>query len=1002
MKRDICFIFLAGLLVFSVEGQTNANTRDEFARRFLANYATTFYNMGVNNFPSDEANVALQTRDGYIWFGGYCGLIRYDGKQFRVWDAMTPNGFNSSNVRSLHEGRNGILWIGTNDKGLAAFRNGAFTIYDITMGLPSNTIRSITETSGGRIYGATPRGLFYISADGSVTNVTLDTAIHQFIVSIFSDSHDNVYAIFNSGELFVYTYDGRTIQYPYGSQIRTGSFVTGNRIVAGTQDGRVFITGFGVSETGGGETFFSPRVIQTPLINISSVYEDSNGHIWITAQNGIGFLDRDENYSNVGNPNGVGFYTGIFEDYQSGYWITGTQGGIVKFTLSAFTSLNTLFQLETGAVNAIIRDNGLTYIGTDSGLLIRDQGGRPILTDFSETIRSRVRGIFRDSRGFIWICTWAGAIRYTPETHEHRIWLPRDGLVSDRVRCMVELSNGVIVLGTATGVSFIRGNDVITANEAFNTDRPIRLPYITILSLVSIPDDNGAGTLYIGTDGNGIYAINSEGTRHFDELDGLTGGVILRMFVHNETKGILVSTSHGLCYIDENKNVHVIEKVPPHTFLDIMRYRDELVLLTSSNVIRTDAGALFNPLFPFEFTSSGRAAGLVSSINSNAWNMITEDGRLYICSENGVNIYSFEAGGASIIPFAGIARIDVDGTEHADFSGRIIMPRHTNRLTIDLSYLSFGFLDDARLHYILIGQDNEVQTLLKTDVLGFQVSYTNLRGGNYTLQVWTEDSFGARGNFIEVEFFKELMWFEYTYVWVIITLFTVLLIALLLAAIIRHKERKHFEKQREYRAIISQALSAIANAIDAKDSYTSGHSVRTAAYSVEIAQRMGMDKDFIENLYYIGLLHDVGKIGIPNEIINKPGQLSDEEYDAMKHHSNIGKDILKDITTIQNLTAGAAEHHERWDGSGYTRGITGENISLEGRIIAAADTYDAMSTNRSYRGGLPKEHILEEFKNSKGNQLDPKIAEIVIDMIEKDHFSKINVNKIIDIQDGSK
>jgi putative two-component system response regulator len=158
-----------------------------------------------------------------------------------------------------------------------------------------------------------------------------------------------------------------------------------------------------------------------------------------------------------------------------------------------------------------------------------------------------------------------------------------------------------------------------------------------------------------------------------------------------------------------------------------------------------------------------------------------------------------------------------------------------------------------------------------------------------------------------------------------------------------------------------------------------------------------MKKDFLENLYYIGLLHDVGKIGIPNDIINKPSKLSDEEYSIMKQHTIIGMDILKGITTIHNLTAGAAEHHEYWDGKGYCNGIVGDNISLEGRIIAIADAYDAMSSDRSYRKGLPKETILKEFLRCKGSQFDPQIVDLVIGMIEQDYFSAIDISKIIDI-----
>ena len=996
-KRSLCHILVAALLAAAAlssyaQGEDGGgNTRDEFARRFLANYATTLYNTSINNFPSDEANVVLQTRDGYMWFGGYNGLVRYDGKQYRMWDALSPNGFGSSNVRSLYEDTGGTLWIGTNDRGLVAYKNGTFTIYDVTMGVPSNTIRDIAEAPDGRIYCGTPDGLFSIDAERKITTLTLDTPIQPFVISVSCDKQNNVYIVFNSGELFAYTNDGRTVQYSAAARMRRAKLVSRGRIVAGTQDGRIVITGFE------GGTFTGSRIRQTPLINISSIYEDSRGFIWISSETGIGFLDTDENFHSAGNPSGTGFYSDMREDYQNGYWITGSQGGIVKLTLSAFSSLNTLYNYETGPANAVLRDNGTIYIGTDSGLHILDKDGKPALRNFSGQISSRVRGIFRDSGGHIWICTYAGLIRYDPKTQNHTTWHPADGLASDRARCMVELPNGVVVIGTTAGVSFIKGNTVISAEEAFGTDTPLELPHITVLSLVCTND----GTLYIGTDGNGIYAVNRDGTTHYTELNGLTGGVILRMLVNKKTNGIWVSSSRGLCYIDENKNVGMVDKVPPMSFLDIMQHKNELVLLTSSTVIRTDADALLDPALPFEHISAGRSSGLTSSINANSWNLITEDGDLYFCCESGINIYSSETGESSFIPYAGIARIDVDGTEHADFSGKIIMSRNADRLTIELSYLSFGFLDDATLRYILIGQDKEARSVSKTDILSFQVSYTNLRGGNYDLQIWTENATGDKGNFIDVEFQKELKFFEHAYVWFIIAFLTILLIVLLVVIIVRFKSLKHYEKQREYRTIISQALSAIANTIDAKDSYTSGHSVRTAAYSVEIARWMGMKKDFIENLYYIGLLHDVGKIGIPDTLLNKPGKLTNEEYDIMKRHSQIGREILKDITTINNLTAGAAEHHEHWDGKGYL-GIAGENISLEGRIICLADTYDAMSSDRSYRKGLPKERIIEEFKRYKGTQFDPKITEVVIDMIEKDHFSTIDVHKILDIEDGGK
>jgi len=224
-----------------------------------------------------------------------------------------------------------------------------------------------------------------------------------------------------------------------------------------------------------------------------------------------------------------------------------------------------------------------------------------------------------------------------------------------------------------------------------------------------------------------------------------------------------------------------------------------------------------------------------------------------------------------------------------------------------------------------------------------------------------------------------------------------ILISVNAVILLRSKRQNYSKKQLEYHSNISQIITAIVNAIDAKDPYTSGHSLRVAKYSIGIAEKIGKNKDFLINLYYIGLLHDVGKIGIPRDIINKQGKLTDDEYNVMKTHTSIGRDILKDITTIENMSLGALEHHEQWDGNGYQK-ISGNNLSLEALIVAAADTYDAMSSDRSYRKALANNAILEEFRKCSGRQFEPKIASVVIEMIEQGEFDKIDVNKILGIE----
>ena len=193
------------------------------------------------------------------------------------------------------------------------------------------------------------------------------------------------------------------------------------------------------------------------------------------------------------------------------------------------------------------------------------------------------------------------------------------------------------------------------------------------------------------------------------------------------------------------------------------------------------------------------------------------------------------------------------------------------------------------------------------------------------------------------------------------------------------------EKRREKVEKLSvQMVKALANTIDAKDAYTNGHSTRVAKYSMMLAERMGYAGERLENLYYAALLHDIGKIGVPREIINKTSKLTDEEYAIIKTHPTIGANILDEITEIPDIAIGARWHHERYDGKGYPDRLMGIEIPELARIIGVADAYDAMTSKRSYRDVLSQEVVSGELIKGKGTQFDPEIADIMLKLIEED------------------
>lgn len=192
------------------------------------------------------------------------------------------------------------------------------------------------------------------------------------------------------------------------------------------------------------------------------------------------------------------------------------------------------------------------------------------------------------------------------------------------------------------------------------------------------------------------------------------------------------------------------------------------------------------------------------------------------------------------------------------------------------------------------------------------------------------------------------------------------------------------EKNKELEILSNEAFEAIAKAVDVNDPYTAGHSRRVAQYSRMIAECLGYSDKELEEIYCAGLIHDVGKLGIDNQIINKQGKLSEEEYEEIKKHPLMGYEILEKISIRGNFAYGAKWHHERIDGKGYPDGLQGEEIPEIARIIAVADAYDAMTSKRAYRDTMSQDKVREQIVRGKGSQFDDKIATIMLSLMDQD------------------
>lgn len=223
----------------------------------------------------------------------------------------------------------------------------------------------------------------------------------------------------------------------------------------------------------------------------------------------------------------------------------------------------------------------------------------------------------------------------------------------------------------------------------------------------------------------------------------------------------------------------------------------------------------------------------------------------------------------------------------------------------------------------------------------------------------------------------------------ILTVFAYILVAFIficMTALLRNiqDEQDITIETEKNNVLATDMIKALVKTIDAKDPYTNGHSVRVAEYTKMLASRVYTDPLKLHKIYNIALLHDIGKIGIPDNIITKPGRLTDEEYKTIKEHTLMGEKILSEITSAPELIYGAKYHHERYDGKGYPCGLKGKEIPEIAAIIAVADTYDAMTSNRSYRNILPQDIVRNEIEKGLGTQFHPEWGKIMLELIDED------------------
>ena len=953
-------------------------------------YSAVLYN-STNGLPTSEANAIEETSEGFIWIGSYSGLIRYDGNTFERMDSTTG----IASVVSLFVDRDDRLWVGTNDSGAALIDHGSQRMYTKADGLKSSSVRCISQDRDGSVILGTANGIVVIDPSMNVKSVEDERLSDQYIRRMEQANDGSILGVTQDGAVFnlkgtevLFFQDAETLGIPYIRTIMPDSKKDGY-VYLGTETSEVYYGKLGP------DGLSDEKVIDVAPLTFVNEIELFDDQIWFCADNGIGIL-KGSSFSVMDNIPMTSSIEHIKTDYSGNVWCTSSRQGVMKIVPNQFSDVFERFELPDMVVNTTCLYGDNLLIGADSGLTILNkdtvQDTFPVqktvtasgedleITDLLELLGNvRTRSILRDSRNRLWLSTYSryGLVCYDNGTVT--CFTVDDGMPSERVRTTFELQDGTILAPCAGGgVTAIKDNEII---NVYNADTGLSNADILTISQA----DNG--DILFGSDGDGIYIVtNEDQLLHISTEDGLMSDVVMRVKKDTDHHVFWIVTSNSLAYLDENYKVTSIRRFPYSNNFDLFENDSGEMWILSSNgiyVVTTDEllanGDRIVPVY------YGRDNGLPTIATANSYSELTEDGDLYISGTDGVAKVNIE------VPFdyvtdlkMAVPYVEADGTYiYADENGTITIPAGTKKLTIHSFVYNYSLLN-PQVTYYLDGFEKLETTVMRSELA--PVSYTNLKGGDYEFVMRLKDAMGREGKVLEVPIIKEKAIYEQWW-------FTFLMMAAVLGLVsgvillyIRQQTSRYEKKMAENRTLIHEMTEAFAKVIDMKDKYTNGHSTRVAEYTAMLTRELGYDEDVVENYYNIALLHDIGKIGIPPEVLNKPGKLTDEEFKIIKSHSSLGYRTLKDISIMPELAVGAGAHHERPDGKGYPRGLKQDEIPRVAQIIAVADTFDAMYSNRPYRKRMNFDKVVSIIREVSGTQLTTDVVDAFLRLVEKGEF----------------
>ncbi len=945
-----------------------------------------------NGLPCGEANDIAQTNDGVLWIGTYAGLYRYNGREFRWVD----NYDSVKNVNCLYVDEEGRLWIGTNDNGLSiAIREKVVNVLDQSSGLPSNSVRGIIRATDGYYYVGTTGSMQILAMNNGLKAVNTLQEVN-YTDCVTADQKGHVAAIASEGCLFLMK-KGETVctlELPDESeQFNCCAFAPDGTLMVGSSTNHIY--SYDIS----GDSFHQLDVMTCEDVAcINNLNYLSDGTLFISTDSGVSYVDS-LGYHRLNTNDFNNSIDNMLYDYQGSLWFTSSRLGLLRLAKSPFKDVYGAVGMDRRVVNTIVFWQDCYYIGTDKGLDVVDKACRnQVKNDLTEELDGkRIRCMYVDEENHLWVCTYGnGLMEFSPEGKEWA-YNAENGSFGSRARIVTGLSDGTILAAGDTGISYIRDHQI---------EKTIKNKDGLINSMILTVTERSDGTILAGTDGDGLAVLkDGEVADMLTREDGLTSGVILRTVKDLKSEGVFVVTSNSLCYLETDGSIRVLDKFPYFNNYDIwVKDEDTLFVMSSAGIYVVERDELVaGGEIAWELLDARR--GLGTSLTANSWNCYNDSGELFLPCDTGVYVIDVEKYNTDVRSYRmQLASVKLDGLQQPlDRTGIITVGQGVSRVELGPEILNYT-IQEPNVGYLLEGYDTQ-WTIIPQNNLN-NIIYVNLPAGEYTFRLAIFDSAGEQvleerqfGLIKEGEFYEQRGFHFYM----------LILLSMILIWFTWLVVQRQLNNQQIKLNMANETVMAIANAVDAKDVRTHQHSMRVAEYAVLIAREMNCFKWWrrskeLSSLRKAAQMHDIGKIAIPDSVLNKVGRLTDDEYAKMKSHVIRGAEILKDFTLVEHVVDGTKYHHERYDGRGYPDGLKGEEIPLFGRIIAVADTFDAMTSNRVYRNHMDTDYVMNEMKRGRGTQFDPEALDAFFRLIEKGviNLDEIYAQKRAEIQHADK